>query len=250
MFAAKKLISLFLMPIPMVLMLGFIALILLFFTRRQRLGKGLALCSMTLLAIVSYGPTANQLIRPLENQYPPFDLSQRVEFVAVLGNGNISDPRLTISEQLSYAGKARLLEGMRIYNANAGSKLIVSGYQGLDSRAYADAAAEFLQFWGVAKADIMIEPEPRDTEEEAQRIRQLVQQAPFALVSSAAHLPRAMQFFADAPNQPIAAPSDYLVKLRAGEQQDDYRFRAEHLAKSESASHEYLGQWWAAIKSF
>ncbi len=49
---------------------------------------------------------------------------------------------------------------------------------------------------------------PKDTEEEAAAVKQAIGDAPFLLVTSASHLPRAMIFFQQEGLNPLPAPGE------------------------------------------
>ena len=52
---------------------------------------------------------------------------------------------------------------------------------------------------------------PKDTEEEAAAVKQAIGDAPFLLVTSASHLPRAMIFFQQEGLNPLPAPANQLA---------------------------------------
>ena len=89
----KKVFSRFLFPLPLSLEFLLVGLFLLWFTRRERAGKGLVTCGVMLLLGLSNTFTSNALLRPLEHCYPPFAVGRagasapNVTFIAVLGTG-------------------------------------------------------------------------------------------------------------------------------------------------------------------
>ncbi|EPJ49338.1 MAG: hypothetical protein OFPI_25110 [Osedax symbiont Rs2] len=244
----KKIIAAMLLPIPMVMIIIAIGFFLLWFSNRQRLGKWMISSAALMLALFSATPVANLLISPLENHYPTYDLSQgAVKFVMVLGSGHVSDPKLPVTSQIGSASMARLLEGIRIYKANPGSKLIVSGWGGADPVPNAVVVAQVAIALGVPEIDIMKEPRAKDTHDEASLIKPVIGDADFALVTSAAHMPRAVALFKQQGMSPFPAPANYLFKQRPG-QSISLQFSARNLAKSESAIHEYLGLAWSKLR--
>jgi len=248
MFLFKKIIAAILLPVPMVLIITVLGLFLLWFSNRQRLGKWMASLGVLMLVLLSATPIANLLISPLENHYPTYDLSQGpVKFVMVLGSGHVSDPRLPVTSQIGSASMARLLEGIRIYKANPGAKLIVSGWGGADPVPNAEVVAQVAIALGVLEVDIVKEPRAKDTHDEAQLVKAVIGRAEFALVTSAAHMPRAVALFNKQEMRPVPAPANYLVKNRQG-QSVSIQFSATNLAKSESAIHEYLGLAWSKLR--
>ena len=248
MFIFKKIIAAMLLPIPMVLIITALGLFLLWFSKRQRLGKWMTSSGVLMLVLLSSTPIANLLISPLESHYPTYNLSQGpVKFVMVLGSGHVSEPRLPVTSQIGSGSMARLLEGKRIYKANPGAKLIVSGWGGADPVTNAEVVAQVAIALGVPEVDVIKEPRAKDTHDEARLIKPVLGAADFALVTSAAHMPRAIALFKQQGMSPFTAPANYLVKKRPG-QSVSIKFSAGNLVKSESAIHEYLGLAWAKLR--
>ena len=126
MFILKKIISVFLSPLTLSLLLFFLGLYLLWFTTKQRAGKILVSVGVILLSLFSYSVIPDRLLRPLERQYNSFEIRssaavQKVEdesivkFVVVLGGGHTSDPELPLISQIDRSSLVRLMEGIRIY---------------------------------------------------------------------------------------------------------------------------------------
>ena len=91
MFWLKKWLGELLMPLPFTLTLIILGLLLLWFTRRQRLGKAFCTLGTLLLIVFSLRPVSVELLRPLEQQNPPLPASQSVDFILVLGHGHGSE---------------------------------------------------------------------------------------------------------------------------------------------------------------
>ncbi len=249
MFILKKIVSRFLFPLPLSLEILLVGLYLLWFTRKQRAGKALVTSGTLLLAGLSYFFTANGLLRQLEHRYPPFVLASHAEvstpggcFIVVLGGYANYDPAVPTTSRISGAQMVHLAEGLRLHRELPSSKLILSGYAGS-----ADGMSKVAQALGVSRQDILEVTEPRDTEEETRRIAPLVGQSPFILVTSAAHMPRAMGLFRKLGMAPLAAPTDYLAPQHVLEP-DDLFPNAYELFKSQIAFYEYLGLAWAELR--
>jgi uncharacterized SAM-binding protein YcdF (DUF218 family) len=65
-----------------------------------------------------------------------------------------------------------------------------------ESRQHGRSRARVAESLGVPRSEIIVLDKPKDTEEEAAAVKQAIGDAPFLLVTSASHLPRAMIFFA------------------------------------------------------
>ena len=239
-FYLKKIIGMALMPIPLSILLTLAGLILL--RRLPRTGKALIIIALLWLSLSSWHPVANRLLAPLEDHYPVFSVQQPVSTVVVLGSCHATDDSVPVAAQLCSTALFRLLEGLRILAANPQAQLFVSGYAGPDARPHADVLREVAINLGVDPARIRTFPEARDTADEARLMAPLLGQTPFALVSEASHLPRAMVFFQRQGLNPIAAPA---VKLSSD--QPDWRIDARAAYKSERAVYETLGRLWQAL---
>lgn len=86
-----------------------------------------------------------------------------------------------------------------------------------------------------------------DTADETKLFSRIVGTRPFALVTSAYHIPRAMRLFRKAGLNPVAAPCEYRAKgLQAF---PSYILpSADALLTSQLAIHEYLGIGWLALR--
>jgi len=189
--------------------------------------------------------------RPLEYQYPPLTHHQTIgsiKWIAILGGGHVSDPRLPAAAQLSLTSFGRLGEGIRLYHGLPGSKLILSGGKPFERIAEAKIMAEVAMSIGIKGQDIILEEDSKDTEDEANLIHKIVGTEPFILVTSASHMPRSMALFKKLGMHPIPAPTDFLVKEGQGMNPNRFYPRAENLYKAERAFYEYLGLAWAKLR--
>ena len=248
---ASKIIGALLAPLSLVLLLLLVAGILLA-VQWRRTGYAAAATSLALLLLLSSEPVARGLLSPLESRYPPLQDAAAlgdIRWVVVLGSSATGGADHPATTRLSGVAALRLIEGLRVHHALPDSRLILSGgsvFGGAPSGTVMSRAAREL---GVPAAQLVIHPDPRNTHEEALRIRDTVGEEPFVLVTSASHMPRAMALCKHAGLQPIPAPTSWrtLSNQRSG---DVRRFlpSASALAMSERAFHEYLGLLWARMQ--
>ncbi|WP_243454032.1 hypothetical protein [Oceanisphaera pacifica] len=71
MFLAKKWLGSLLLPLPLLLILAFLGLILLY-RQHKNAGGALLVLSLLCLCLLSTRPVANALISPLESRYPTY----------------------------------------------------------------------------------------------------------------------------------------------------------------------------------
>lgn len=249
MFMLRKVIAHFLFPVPLCVEILLLGLYLLWFTRMQRAGKAVVTMGAIFLVALSNTFVAAGLIHVLESRYPPFRVATSAEpsssaprYIAVLGGTATDDPNVPVSSGVSPDLLARLVEGIHLYRVLPGSKLVLSGDSGS-----AENMTRLAEDLGVPRQDILPVPRPRDTEEEAHQIGAIVGRAGLVLVTSAAHMPRAMALFEKAGSHPQPAPSDYLAPRRLPSP-DDYFPSSAALTISQTAFYEYLGLTWEKLR--
>ncbi|MFP4086062.1 MAG: ElyC/SanA/YdcF family protein, partial [Desulfobacteraceae bacterium] len=246
-FVIKKLISPLLTPLSIGLALALAGLFCLWFTRKQRTGKVLATLSFLLIGALSYGAVSHTLLRPLEQQYPPMEGVEGVKgikWIVVLGGGIAMDPGLPLSTSLPEAPLIRLSEGIYLYNRLPGTRLVLTGIT-----PQAEVMAAVAREWGVKEEDIVLETKAEDTKDHPIYVKKIVGTDRFILVTSAAHMPRAMSLFRKQGMTPVPAPTDYRVREGEGEMgPTDFFPRAEGLEEAERAVHEYLGMVWGKLR--
>ena len=250
-FILKKIIAPLFLPLPLCLTALLIGLYLLWFTRKQKVGKIIVTGGVVLLALFSYGLFTNSLLKSLESKFPPLiDLREvsDVKWVVVLGRGHISDPRLPVTGQISNSGLARLVEGIRIHKRLPQSRLILSGGAVFDPVSEAKAMADVATLLGVNRRDMLLETVSKDTKDQARNIKTITENNQFILVTSAAHMLRSMFLFRKLGMRPVAAPVDYEIKELQGIHPGSFFPNSGGLRKMELAFHEYLGILWAKIR--
>lgn len=248
-FALKKLVSAFLLPLPIVVFLGLLGLILLWCTARHILGR-LCLSVSFLILLLSITPfLPNFLIKQLEQTYPPLQqIPPHVSDIVVLGGGYWVDPKNPHHSQLGWSTVVRLVKGVQLYRVmkEQHPRLLLSGasYEH-DLPSEADGMEAMAIQLGVDPQDIVLDRIGRDTEEEAIAIQTILGQRSFILVTSGYHMPRAMRIFVSHHLHPIAAPTDALSRplhwgsLGIGSW---FSVSARNLYMMDRAIHEYLGQ--------
>ena len=250
MFVLRKFVSTLLLPFNLCLGLLLLGLVVLLFTRRQRLAKIVITSSAILLLLFSFSPLADKLISSLEMQYSPLaaqDLArENVHYIVVLGGGhNSSRPP---GSQLSPSSLARLIEGIRIFKEKPGTKLILSGGSVFDPLPNAQAMLTTAKLLGIPETDIELESESRDTEDEARFLAPRLKQEPFYLVTSAVHMPRSMALFRKQGTNPIAAPTDFAFRLVNSPVLLRYLPNLGALQQSERAIREYFGLMYSRMR--
>lgn len=179
--------------------------------------------------LISYSPFSNALVSTVESQYPIIDDNVNAKYILLLG-GDF---------------QRRGYEAIRLYHSINNSKIITSGYAGR-AKTVPEAIenANKLISLGIPKSDIIMQSQPKDTQDEARYVKKIVKDEAFIVVTSAYHMPRAIELFKKEGLNPIAAPTNFLTKKSLYLSAPD----GGNLQKTEITFHEYLGMSWNKIK--
>lgn len=257
-FWLKKAVAYFLMPLPFSLLLLTVGFIFTAFSRRSRRGWFFLGLGFLTLLLASHKQVGLRLLTPLEAAYPALpDLTPPhaipaalagCHFIVVLGGGQSDNPAFPALQSLSSSAFARAVEGARLARALPDAKLIVSGPAVAANESHADRLARAIGSLDIARDRFVKIEHARDTEDEAHAVRELVGDAPVALVTSAWHMPRAMALFRAAGVNALACPTDFQARPNADFRWDDWTFDTTGLDRTTMAVHERLGLWWLRLR--
>lgn len=258
MFWLKKLVSFFLMPLPLCLALLALGLALGSSDRRAGFGRRLVLAATILLFLFSNRFISTRLLRPLETEFPaipetppgapaPASLAG-CTLVAVLGSGHSEMPGVPATSQLSASGLARIVEAVRILRLVPQARLVVSG-PGDPGRvphaAFLALAAESL---GIEPSRITLIDTARDTEDESFAVARIAAGGRTALITSAWHMPRAAHLFRKAGVDFVPCPAEYISRGDIHLRWSDFGWDSESLERSTLAVHERIGLLWLWLR--
>jgi len=241
-FYLKKALAFFLEPYGLILLLLALSLFFLFQNKIKKTKFFLAI-AVSLLFLFSFPPFSNFLINNLENRYEKYNYNANISYIHILGSGNSDDTTQPDSSLLNASSIKRVVEGIIIHNKQPNTKLIFTGYKGSTTLSNAKANTQVALELGVNSKDIISSGKPKDTKEEALFCKTVVKDKPFVLVTSATHLPRAMEIFHSVGLHPIPAPCDFKRKHSTY----TYLPNLESLNNSQTAIHEYLGLIWQKL---
>ena len=244
-FLLKKFIGIMLMPLSIVLILMFIAI--LFYRTKPKLSYSALISASVLLFLSTFSPFSDTITAPLEDSYPAFTRSsQPVDYIVVLGCAHTTDHSLPATSHLKYCSLARLVEAVRIYRLHPEAQIITSGYADTNDISNAETVKQAAVLLGIPAEKIFTENFPQDTEEEAQLIAPRVLNKNVVLVSNSNHLPRAMAYFSMHGVNAIPAPAGPRVQQQKNIAWDYYLPHASNLQQTSMAWYETLGrivQW-------
>ncbi len=249
-FMLKKYVGGLLLPLPFLLLLMGVAIALLWFTRWQKSARTLLTLSWLTLLLISLQPVADKMLKPIEDSYPTWRGGEKVNYIVVLGGGYTWNPDWAPSSNLTNNSLPRVAEGVRLWLANPGAKMIFTGGAAPGNPvSTAEAGARVAQSLGVPRADIITLDNPKDTEEEAAAVAKTLGQQPFLLVTSASHLPRAVVFFRQQGLQPIPAPANQLAITSPLQTHERIIPSPVWLMHSDRVVYETLGRIWQKLKA-
>jgi uncharacterized SAM-binding protein YcdF (DUF218 family) len=210
---------------------------------RRRIGAWLMLTAAAIVYLGAIGRVGNALLGSLERQYPPLQDTSLpvVGDVMVLGGGYEPRDNIPVTAALNQDGLVRIVEGVRLARRLGAVRLIVSGGAPPGQTPSALGYAELARGLGINDASLLVLDAPLDTSAEAHSVAALIGAAPFILVTSAYHMPRAMRLMKRAGVRPIPAPTGQLSYGPANSGWRDWLPSSGGLGKTERALHEYLG---------
>jgi uncharacterized SAM-binding protein YcdF (DUF218 family) len=249
-FLLKKIITVFIMPINVVIILLLIALFLHKNKPKQSI-KCLA-GALVILVLFAFPPLSDSVMSSIENDFPPYvKKDNTIDYIVVLGCWHENNDSLPVTSQLANCSLQRMVEALRIYQLHPEARIITSGYAGTNPLSNAETVKQSLVLLGVPAQKIISEHYPKDTEEEAQLIAPRVLGTEVVLITNADHMPRAVNYFQSQGVYPTAAPTGYWVKNPNGNKSWSYYMpSAKKLSQSTVAWYENLGlivQWFKSL---
>jgi len=244
-FAASKILGL-LIPASNILIFAALLGAALHVLGYRRIGRILVAVALLGFLACGFGPAGAMLLRPLEDRFaPPAAIAAEPTGIVVLGGGldaRISNARKTFT--LSEDG-SRLTTGVALALRYPHARLVFTGgsaevFGGPDE---ATPAKRFFEALGIPPDRIVIESRSRNTAENALFTRDLVQPKPgqvWLLVTSAAHMPRAVGSFRRAGFEVVPYPASYRT---AGTSSDFWPAgdASAGLSLTDAAMHEWVG---------
>jgi uncharacterized SAM-binding protein YcdF (DUF218 family) len=216
----SKLLPLFVYPLGLASAALIVALIVL--RRRPRLAAVAIVAALALLVVGGNRWFALWLTRSLERRYVPSAPLPRADAIVVLGGGTQPafppQPWVHLTEP-----SARVVYAAKLYRDGRAPLVILSG-GGTSGSPEAAAMAEVLRFVAVPDTAIIQETESLNTYQNALYVRKILDARGLhriLLVTSAAHMPRAMMMFRRQGIDAIAAPADFIATDQYIEQTRD-----------------------------
>jgi uncharacterized SAM-binding protein YcdF (DUF218 family) len=244
-FLLSKTLGTMLLPTNFLIGLGVLGAVLLA-TRWARLGRGLLIASVVLLAICGFSPFGYALLYPLEHRFSAWDAARGApDGVIVLGGSIDADVSASHGTAVVSGAADRIIAAAALAHRYPKARIFTGGSGNLlstDARE-ADYAAALFESLGISRERLIMERQSRNTEENAEFSKVIA--APksddrWLLVTSAFHMPRSVGVFRKAGFAVEACPVDW----RVGGGEDLWRFTVLSIGgldRSNAAVREWIG---------
>jgi uncharacterized SAM-binding protein YcdF (DUF218 family) len=244
---ASTLVRFVISPSNVLIFLAVIGAALLF-TRAWRRGRNLLVGVVAVYLLSAYGPLGAMLIRPLEDRFPrPPDTMPAPAGIIVLGGAFVTQISSEREAVVLAEEGGRMTESAMLARRYPEARVVFSGgsRDEIDeNRDEAHIAARFYERLGIAPERIVLENRSLDTEENARFSRELLKPKAgeiWLLVTSAAHVPRAVAAFRHTGFDVVAYGTDYLT---TGTPEDFWSLHSNPqrgLTTFDTAVHEWTG---------
>lgn len=214
---------------------------------RAGLAKGFLLISALVLYLLSLGPVADSLLKPLErNSRPLTTLPNSAVAVVVPGGGSVDRTWIDAPPLPNGETYARLVLGVSLAKKLKLPLVLVGGNGEPFATKLKDAEvmAEAAYAMGMPRRQVVVEKFSRNTLENSQAVRKLLKGNRIILATSAYYMKRAVIMFTRQGFTVIPAPTYYLSQSR---KKGAALFipRAENLKNSSVGLAEWLSlAWW------
>jgi uncharacterized SAM-binding protein YcdF (DUF218 family) len=241
MFIFKKIIGALLSPGSIILILLSIGLLTITFSKKfKRFGLFLLFLGTLTFYLFTTPPLPNALISALENQYQPLEQVGdigNIKFIVVLSGDLLDNSQVPPTSQNGVFTACRVIEAIRLFHLFADKPLMIMSGGGEPSSG--KMMVDLAESLNVPADKLLSETKSLDTYGNAREVKPIVQDAPFLLVTSASHLPRAMIIFKTLGMRPIPAPANYCTTEKF--LWHDFFHSGRYLEEMKFAIHEYLG---------
>jgi uncharacterized SAM-binding protein YcdF (DUF218 family) len=221
---------------------------------KLRVGWYLIVFGICILLFLSLGPISNLLVYSLESQYeaPPKEVITKVNIMVILGGGFCSSGGFRKSPEASGTTYSRMFNGVKFFKQDKTRVLVLSGAgRKSDGETEAEVMKDLAIALGVSEDKIITECKSRNTIEHAIELAKIfppTEKLYIGIVTSALHIPRAVQAFRKEYSQDeiIPIPVGYIYTPPV------YNFKSiipsvDAFVKSSYAIHEWIGMAWYSI---
>ena len=160
-FLLKKIITILIMPINIVLLLLIFSLI--FHRKKPKHSFKSLSAAFIILLVSSFAPFSDTVMTAIENDYPPYaKANMSVDYIVVLGCRHNTNTQLPVTSQLANCSLQRMVEAVRIYQLHPEARIITSGYGGHNPISNAETVKQSLVPLGIPAQKIFTENFQKD----------------------------------------------------------------------------------------
>lgn len=209
------------------------------------------------LLFFSLKPVSNILAYALENQYQPpsKEVISTIDKVVILGGGVLPSTVFRKNPEASGATYSRLFNGVRIFKQSNAKMLVLSGAgEEEDNESNAEIMERLATELGVPEDAIIKETKSHNTFEHAIKFAKLFPKTDnmkIGIVTSAIHMPRAVQAFRKKVSQ------DAIIPIPVGYIYSPFEYNIESFIPSSDAFstssyaiHEWIGIVWHHFRNW
>jgi uncharacterized SAM-binding protein YcdF (DUF218 family) len=233
------------LPSTLIALSAVCGIVLLGIRSTRQWGIAFSLNALVVYMVFACGPVAFLLLGHLEYQIEPAGSLARKDArtIVILAAYAEADDRIPLSSRVNAPAAFRLLETLRLFRSNPESTVIVSGGGSVPV-----IMRDVLISSGIPDRQIVVDDDSYSTVESARHLAARLGTAPFLLVTSAGHMPRAMGVFLKGGMTPCPAPTHYVTKENWLAIQ--YVPSPQHLGYSDLAVGEYTALLWYRLKGW
>ena len=244
----SKILPLLVLPVGIVITLLAVALLLIIKGRR-RIAAGLLAAALAILWIASMPIVAARLYRSIEGHYPAISLDEVPAGGCIVLLGGVVSAPMPPRVDIEFKDAVdRVYKTAELYRAGKAPVVIVTaGNQPWSESSWAEAELirELLMEWKVPGNSILLEDSSRNTRENALYSKKIINaincKQPL-LVTSAAHMPRAVAAFKSVGVTVFPVSTDVRVVDQRGITPMDFLPDAAALSMTSDAIREWIGQ--------
>jgi uncharacterized SAM-binding protein YcdF (DUF218 family) len=194
----------------------FLLILSVIYSHKTRLRNYIVVASIIILWVAGNRWVAISLARSLEWRYQPAETVPAAEVIVVLGGATepMESPRSGV--EVNDAAD-RIIYAARLYHQKKAPIILLSGGSiswEVRNSSPAQEMTEILELLGVPQKDMWLEPQSRNTYENALYSHKILEEKGLnriILVTSAMHMPRSAALFEHQGFEVIPAPTDYTV---------------------------------------
>lgn len=196
------------------LSISILSILILVLLNRQCLAKRISVVVLPFFIAVSFFPVGEWLFYLLEKRYPPnIHLPKQVDGILILGGSGIPASSEAWGQPQLRSSAERDLVFMMLARRFPDAKLVFTGGSPwMNGMTESEVAKQLYLGQGIETDRIVFESKSRNTRENAQFSKELVQPQKteiWLLITSAFHMPRAQGVFCDVHWNTVPVPVDY-----------------------------------------